>query len=178
VRTHYDVLGVPPSASADDVKRAYHRRAREHHPDVQVGASGDPMVEVNAAWAVLGDPVRRRTYDRELARRMDASVPHHVEPDDFTSFIDFAGVGGAFDPDPEPRPYTTADAIVLVPVVLLAVAVACFAFSTMTEAPALLLTSVILLAIAAMSFAATPLLVLRRSIRRRTGNGTDRDPRS
>ena len=178
MRTHYDILGVPPSASADDVKRAYHRRAREHHPDVQVGASGDPMVEVNAAWAVLGDPVRRRTYDRELARRMDASVPRDVEPDDFTSFIDFAGVGVAFDPDPEPRPYTTADAIVLVPVVLLAVAVACFAFSTMTEAPALLLTSVILLAIAAMSFAATPLLVLRRSVRRRTATGTDRDPRS
>jgi curved DNA-binding protein CbpA len=178
MRTHYDILGVPPSASADEVKRAYHRRAREHHPDVRVGASGDPMVAVNAAWAVLGDPVRRRTYDRELARRMDATDPLDAEPDDFPSFIDFAGVGGAFEPDPEPRPYTPADAIVLVPVGLLAVAVACFAFSTMTEAPALLLTSVVLLAVAAMSFAATPLLVLRRSVRRRTAPGTDRDPRS
>ena len=180
MRTHYDVLGVPPSASADEVKRAYHRRAREHHPDMQVGGSGDPMVELNAAWAVLGDPHRRHTYDRELARRMGATDPPEVEPDAFTSFVyyaDFAGFGGAFEPDPEPRPYSPADAIVLVPVALLAVSVACFAFSTMTEAPVLLLTSVILLAVAAMSFLATPLLVLRRSVRRRTATGTDdRDP--
>jgi len=67
---------------------------------------------------------------------------------------------------------------VLVPVALLAVAVACFAFSTMTEAPVLLLTSVILLAIAALMFVATPLLVLRRSLRRRAASGTDGDPQS
>ena len=66
----------------------------------------------------------------------------------------------------------------LVPVALLVAAVACFAFSTMTEAPVLLLTSVILLAIAAMTFVATPLLVLRRSVRRRTATGTDDDPQS
>ena len=174
MRTHYDILGVSPQASADEVKRAYHRRAREHHPDVHVGTSGDPMVEVNAAWAVLGDPVRRRTYDRELARRTDATEPVGAEPDGFTSF-DFAGFTGAFEPDAEARPYTPADAIVLVPAALLAVAVACFAFSTMTEAPAILLTSVILLAVAAMSFAATPLLVLRRSVKRRTATDTDRD---
>jgi curved DNA-binding protein CbpA len=178
MRTHYDVLGVPSSASADEVKRAYHRRAREHHPDVHVGRSGDPMVEVNVAWAVLGDPVRRRTYDHELARRTDAASRPDVERDDATGFIDFAGVGGVFEPDPEPRPYTPADAIVLVPVALLALAVACFAFSTMTQAPVLLLMSVILLAVAAMSFLATPLVVLRRSVRRRTANGSDGDPRS
>jgi hypothetical protein len=176
VRTHYDVLGVPRSASAEDVKRAYHRRAREHHPDVQVGASGDPMVEVNAAWAVLGDPVRRHAYDRELAHRTVTTDPIDVAADDFTSSVDFATFAGAFEPD-EPRPYSPADAIVLVPVVLLAVALACFAFSTMTEAPVLLLTSVILLAVAAMSFLATPLIVLRRSVRRRTATGTDGDAR-
>ncbi len=175
MRTHYDVLGVAPSASADEVKRAYHRRAREHHPDVQVGRSGNPMVEVNEAWAVLGDPARRRTYDRELARRTVPTHPPDVEPDDLTGFTGPAGFDDAFEPDAEPRPYTPADAIVLVPAALLGVAVACFAFSTMTEAPALLLTSVILLAVAAMSFAATPLLVLRRSVRRRTATGTDRD---
>ena len=178
MRTHYDVLGVPSSASADEVKRAYHRRAREHHPDVHVGSSGDPMVEVNVAWAVLGDPVRRRTYDRELARRKDAPDRPDAEGDDGTGFIDFAGAGGAFGPDPEPRPYTPADAIVLVPVALLAMAVACFAFSTMTQAPVLLLTSVILLAVATMSFLATPLVVLRRTVRRRTVDGSDGDPRS
>jgi hypothetical protein len=178
MRTHYEILGVPPSASADEVKRAYHRMAREHHPDVGVGGSGDPMVEVNAAWAVLGDPLSRRAYDRQLARRTGATEPPDVEPDEGTTFINYAGFGGAFEPDPEPRSYTPADALVLVPVAVLAVAVACFAFSTMTEAPVLLLTSVVLLAVAAMSFMATPLLVLRRSIRRRTATGTDGDSQS
>ena len=178
MRTHYDVLGVPASASAEEVKRAYHRMARQHHPDVRAGTGGDPMVEVNAAWSVLGDPVRRGNYDRELARRTAATEPRDVDADDVTSVVDFAGFGGGLDPDPEPRPYMPADALVLVPAALLAVAVACFAFSTMTEAPALLLTSVILLAVAGMSFVATPLLVLRRSIRRRTVTGTDRDSRS
>ena len=178
MRTHYDVLGVPASASADEVKLAYHRMARRHHPDVRAGSGGDPMVEVNAAWAVLGDPVRRGNYDRELARRTSATEPRDVDAEDVTLVADFAGFGGQLDPDPEPRPYTPAEALVLVPAALLAVAVACFAFSTMTEAPALLLTSVILLAVAVTSFVATPLLVLRRSIRRRTATGTDRDSRS
>ena len=107
MRTHYDVLGVPRSASADEVKRAYHRMAREHHPDVRAGSSGDPMVEVNAAWAVLGDPVRRHTYDGELA--VDATESSVDDADDRTSYVNF-GFGGAFDPEPEPRPYTPADA--------------------------------------------------------------------
>jgi curved DNA-binding protein CbpA len=178
LRTHYDVLGVSASASAEEVKRAYHRMAREHHPDVRAGSSGDPMVEVNAAWAVLGDPVSRGSYDRELARRMGATDPHDVDAEDFTGFVTFAGFSGGFDPDPEPRPYTPADALVLVPAALLAVAVGCFAFSTMTEAPALLLTSVVLLAVAVMSFVATPLLVLRRSVRRRGATGSDGNTQS
>jgi hypothetical protein len=56
---------------------------------------------------------------------------------------------------------------VLVPVTLLAMAAACFGFSTITEAPVLLITSVILLAMAGTAFLATPLLVLRRSVRQR-----------
>ena len=108
MRTHYDVLGVPASASAEDVKRAYHRMARRHHPDVRAGSGGDPMVEVNAAWAVLGDPVRRGNYDRELARRTTATEPRDVDAEDVTLVADFAGFGGQLDPDPEPRPYTPA----------------------------------------------------------------------
>ena len=69
------------------------------------------MVEVNAAWAVLGDPVSRGSYDRELARRMGATDPHDVDAEDFTGFVTFAGFSGGFDPDPEPRPYTPAGAL-------------------------------------------------------------------
>lgn len=65
-RTHYDVLGVPPRATPEEVRAAYRRAARDHHPDA--GGDAGRMSDVNAAWRVLGDPHRRAAYDRELGR--------------------------------------------------------------------------------------------------------------
>jgi hypothetical protein len=67
VATHYEVLGVAPSATADQVRAAYRAAARDHHPDA--GGDAGRMQAVNAAWRVLGDPVRRAAYDRELDGR-------------------------------------------------------------------------------------------------------------
>jgi curved DNA-binding protein CbpA len=66
VPTHYEVLGVGPSASAEEVRRAYVELARALHPD---RAHGDArrMQEVNEAWRVLRDPTARRAYDASLA---------------------------------------------------------------------------------------------------------------
>jgi hypothetical protein len=71
--THYEVLGVAPDASHDDIKRAYLDLALKHHPDRQVdGGLGSRertewrMQEVNAAWEVLRSPGRRASYDAEL----------------------------------------------------------------------------------------------------------------
>lgn len=64
-RTHYETLGVPADASAADIKRAYRRLAREHHPDRNAGdeASEEKFKEVGKAFAVLSDPAKRRLYD-------------------------------------------------------------------------------------------------------------------
>jgi hypothetical protein len=69
-RSHYEVLGVTARATAAEVRDAYRRAARDHHPDT----GGDPqrMSDLNAAWHVLGDPVRRAAYDRQLAARPTA----------------------------------------------------------------------------------------------------------
>lgn len=92
-RSHYEVLGVSPSAGSDEVRRAYLDRAREAHPDRHVDASGTQrseaerrMQEVNEAWRVLGNPRRRRHYDLERApetlfvSRGDGTMPNDVLP--------------------------------------------------------------------------------------------------
>jgi hypothetical protein len=65
--SHYEVLGVAATASAAEVRAAYRQAARDHHPDF--GGDALRMQDLNAAWHVLGDPVRRAAYDRQLARR-------------------------------------------------------------------------------------------------------------
>ncbi len=74
--SHYEVLGVQPTADQIDIRRAYLDLARRHHPDRVADASrpdatGSKMREVNEAWRVLGEPVRRRRYDLELAAILD-----------------------------------------------------------------------------------------------------------
>ena len=93
VATHYDILGIHPHATHDEIKAAFHRLARKHHPDrhPQRGKAGSRDCEnetesiddvdgngdfndggstqfrkVHAAWDVLGDADRRGEYDQSL----------------------------------------------------------------------------------------------------------------
>lgn len=64
--SYYDVLGLSRKASEKDVKQAYRKLAREHHPDVNHGdkASEEKFKQINEAYGVLSDPEKRRKYDR------------------------------------------------------------------------------------------------------------------
>ncbi|KAA0253668.1 MAG: J domain-containing protein [Acidobacteria bacterium] len=66
MRDLYEVLGVPRTASEAEIKRAYRRLARRHHPDVNPGdtSAQSRFQEIAAAYEVLKDPERRRYYDR------------------------------------------------------------------------------------------------------------------
>lgn len=64
---HYERLGVKPTATDADVRRAYRQAARATHPDRHGERSAGQMAEVNEAWRVLGDRDRRRDYDAEIA---------------------------------------------------------------------------------------------------------------
>ncbi len=64
-RDYYATLGVPKTATAKDIKQAFRRLARKHHPDVNPGDRGSEtkFKELNEAYEVLSDPDSRRKYD-------------------------------------------------------------------------------------------------------------------
>ena len=83
-RTHYEVLGVSPSASADEIRTAFRSLARQHHPDLADGVSTDRrMSEINQAWSVLSDSSKRRDYDRSLRSEEPTSRTSHQSVKDY-----------------------------------------------------------------------------------------------
>src|ERR1700716_3878677 len=64
-KDYYSTLGVAKTATEKEVKQAYRKLARKHHPDVNPGDKGaeNRFKEINEAYEVLGDPAKRRKYD-------------------------------------------------------------------------------------------------------------------
>ena len=66
-KDYYNILDVPRGAGADDIKRAYRKLAMEFHPDRNPGKeqwANDRFKKINEAFSVLGDPQKRKRYDR------------------------------------------------------------------------------------------------------------------
>ncbi len=64
-KDYYEILGVPRSATQDDVKRAYRKLARKYHPDVSKDPDAEARFkELGEAYAVLKDPEKRAPYDQ------------------------------------------------------------------------------------------------------------------
>jgi curved DNA-binding protein CbpA len=74
-RDYYEVLGIAPDASAEEIRRAYHRLAFQCHPDRNRKSeeANKKMQEINEAYAILSDPIKRREFD--LPRGYSRRVP-------------------------------------------------------------------------------------------------------
>ena len=115
-RDLYEILGVPRTASTEQIKKAYRRLAKQYHPDVNPGNKGaeEKFKEVTAAFEVLSDESKRKLYDEfgpdslrsgfdekraeEYRRWRRQGAPPGAMPFDFGDFstVD-VGDYGAFD---------------------------------------------------------------------------------
>lgn len=118
-RDYYEVLGVPRGAKPEEIKRAYRKLARKHHPDTRPPAerpkAEEELKQINEAYEVLRDPKKRARYDalgsnwkngedftppNGAGPRGGAGYGTHVDFGDMDSFSDFfnslfGGTGGA-----------------------------------------------------------------------------------
>lgn len=124
-KDYYDILGVSKNASKEEIQKAFRKKARDHHPDVN---PDDPNAEerfkeINEAYQVLSDPEKRKKYDRFGKQwkqyqqgggqaedfdwsRWAAGSPggqrggyttHRVSPEEFEQMFGGGGLGGFSD---------------------------------------------------------------------------------
>jgi len=94
-KDYYETLGVSRSASEADIKKAFRKLAREHHPDVAKDKrkAEEKFKEINEAYEVLGDPAKRKKYD-ELGADWKSGAEFRPPPG-WESFAGGRGFRGA-----------------------------------------------------------------------------------
>lgn len=167
--THYDVLGVAPDASGEEIQRAYRRLARLHHPDVAPGGDPARMAAINGAWMVLSDPRQRQAYDAAVRRpEGPAARPAPPGPSD-NGWEPLEFDDEELDPeDWSDEPYVDvprrpSDMLVMTPVLLIVAAIGVFFLSIMSGSAGLRTFSILLVPISAVGFVMAPLFVMLRS---------------
>jgi DnaJ-class molecular chaperone len=98
----YQILGVPKDASEEAIRAAFRKLAKTHHPDLNPGKpeAADRFKEINAAYEILSDPVKRGRYDRgEIDAAGNEKPPEHPFYRDMHSAGGPGGEGPQLSPE-------------------------------------------------------------------------------
>jgi len=91
-KNYYQILDVPTTATAQEIKKSYRQHARRYHPDVSKEPDAEArMKDVNEAYSVLQDPQKRQAYD-QLGSRPEQGQPYDPAPG-WDSGYEFGGTG-------------------------------------------------------------------------------------
>jgi len=71
-KSHYEILGVPPLASLQEIKDAFRNKSSELHPDRNDGVCDPAYIRITEAYKILKDNEERRKYDMVLRLMWDA----------------------------------------------------------------------------------------------------------
>ena len=80
VQNLYEILGLEQDTTTEDIRSAYRRLAREHHPDITGHSDAVRFREIRLAYEILSDPLSRARHDRRLDNHIPVRIVSSTKP--------------------------------------------------------------------------------------------------